>query len=181
MVARIGEIEDVNEERIQASVNKSTQNTHEVSDYLSYGIDALPEKGAKVVLLSLREKAHKIFIGVKRKLIDRKSKPGETRLYSKTGAQVYLDENDQIIIQTAGGAILTMKQDGTIELDGNQKSAITFEEFETVWNSFIAKYEAHTHTTIALGVPTSTVIVPLVTTDKDMTPAKSTKVKIGQN
>ena len=179
-MARLGDVDEVSTEIIKATVNKSVKNTHEVSDYNNFGVDSKPQKGAKVVLLSLREKAHKIMVGVKRLLTQQIAKPGETRLYSAFGSQVYLNEDGEIVIETASGAIMTMKDDATIEINGSAKSAMTFEDFESVWNAYIIKYEAHVHldpVSGSTGAPT----IPLVAGEKDMTPAKSLIVKLGAN
>jgi len=145
MGGRIGEVDSVDEERIQVSLNKSVKDTHEVSDYSPYGIDSRPEKGAKVALFNLGGIAHKLMMGVKTLVINTKSKPGETRLYSKTGAEIYLDEDDNITIQTSGGAVLIIREDGKIELNGNGKSSMTFDDFVTVWNAKVAHDDAHIH------------------------------------
>lgn len=179
-MARLGDIKESTEETIKVTVNDSTKNEHEVSDYNNYGIDSQPEKGAKAILLSLREKAHKILVGIKRKVTDRKAKPGETRLYSASGSEVYLNEDGEIVIQTSGGAIITMKSTGNIEINGNTKSAMTFEEFKLVWDAFIVAFEAHVHLG-NLGSPTGSPTVPLTSGQKDMTPAKSLKIKLGAN
>lgn len=180
-MARIADLEEVTEDTIKAVVNRSVKDVHEVSDYNNFGIDSLPQKGAKGLLLSLRNKAHKILIGIKRKVVDRKAKPGETRLYNAFGAEVYLNEAGQIVIKTASGAILTMKEDGSIEINGNTKSAMTFEEFEIVWNNRTTHYLAHTHSNGGGGSPTGAFIAPLLDNAKDMTPAKSLIVKLGAN
>ena len=99
---QIGKVESIDEERIQIKMNESVKTVYETSDYLPFGIDALPEKGAKAVLFNLGSKAFRLMLGIKRKVADRIAKPGETRLYSKTGSQVYLDENDDVIVQSAG-------------------------------------------------------------------------------
>ncbi len=148
-----------------------------VPDLIEFGIDALPQKGAKAILLSLREKAHKIMVGIKRKVIDRKAKPGETRLYSAFGSEVYLNEDGEIVIQTSSGAIITMKSDGNIELNGNTKSAMNFEDFKAVWDAFIVSHEGHLHLG-NLGSPTGPPTVALTPAQKDMTPAKNDKVKM---
>jgi phage gp45-like len=176
VAARIGEIDSSDEDVIKVSVNKTTKNVREVTDYVPYGIDSRPVAGLKVVLLSLREKAHKILMGIRRKPTDRVSKPGETRLYSASGSQVFLNEDGEIVIETSGGAIITMANDGNIELNGNTKSAMTFQDFETVWDAYIIHYEAHTHSNGNLGTPTGSIITPLAPTDKDMSDAENDKV-----
>lgn len=143
---RIAEVSKIDEDVIQVSIQKSVNNVREVSDYVPYGIDCLPETGAKVALFNLGSKAYKLMMGIKRKVTDRIAKPGETRLYSKTGSQVYLDENDDVIIETDGGAIITCKANGKVELNGNTKSSMTFDDFETIWNLFIVHMDAHIHT-----------------------------------
>ena len=180
-MVRRGEVKEVSEDTIKVSVNNTTRNEREVSDYNNYGVDSLPQKGAKGLLLSLREKAHKILVGIKRKTIDRKAKPGETRLYNAFGAEVYLKDNGDIVATTSGGAILTIKEDGDIEINGNVKSAMLWEDFNTVWTAFMTHYKAHTHTVISLGSATSTIIVPITGTQENMSPAKSDKIKLGAN
>lgn len=177
MGVRIGEIQTVDEERIQVRMSTSIDNTHEVTDYSPYGIDSLPEKDAKVALADLGQKSHKVMIGVRRKPDDKKAKPGEARLYSKTGSQVHLDEDDNIIIETADGAIIKVKENGVIELNGNTKSAMNWTDFNTVWTAFMTHYKAHAHIATGFGVPTSTINVPLTPAEEDMSAAENPLVR----
>lgn len=198
--ARIAEVEDVDETVIKASLSKGVKNVREVSDYSNYGIDSRPVKGLKCILLSLRNKAYKIFLGIKRQTVDRIAKPGETRLYNQIKSQVYLKENGDVVIESSSEAIITVKGDGTIvvenpsgatinmntdgiiEINGNAKSAMTFEDFEGVWNDFITHYKLHSHPNGNLGTPTLAFDLPAIgSAEEDMTPAKSLKVKLGEN
>jgi len=143
---RTAEISAVDEEVIQVQLQKTVNSSKEVSDYVPYGLDCLPEKGAKVVLFSLGSKLYQLMMGVKRKVTDRIAKPGETRLYSKTGSQVYLDKDDNIIIKNSGGGIIKVNSDNEIELNGNSKSSVTFDDLKIVYDLLIIHIDGHVHT-----------------------------------
>lgn len=175
-MGRVGEIDSVDDETIKASVSRSVENTREVNDYVPYGLDSRPVKGLKCLLISLREKAFKILIGVRRKETDKIAKSGESRLYSAFGSEVHLKEDGTIDIKTASGGIITMAAGGKINLNGNAKSAMNFQDFEAIWNAFIIAYELHVHTSALPGVPTSPPTLPLTNPQKDMSGAENDKV-----
>ena len=176
MSGRIGEVEKVDENSIQVSLHKDVKNVTETTDYSPYGIDSRPQKGAKVFLMNLGARAWKIMMGVRRKGADKKAKPGETRLYDKNGSEVYLREDGSILIKTAGGAMITLNSDGTIEVNGNAKSAMNWTDFNVVWSAFITHMDAHIHTDPVSGV-TGVPTVPTPAGAADMSSAENTKVK----
>lgn len=178
MGVRIGEVEDVDEERIQIRMNVGVKNLHEVTQYAPSGIDSRPSVDDKVAVLSLGNKPHKILMGVRKKAVDSKSKPGETRIYSKFGQQVYLNEDGEIVIDTPGGALITMKSNGNIELNGNADSAMSWTDFVSVWNAFIVHMDAHTHTATGFGIPTSSPNLPTPPSASDMSSSERDKVRL---
>ena len=70
-MARVGELDTVDEDVIKVSINKSVRNVREVDEFLPWGIDSRPISGLKAILFSLREKTHKIIMGIQRRDDDR--------------------------------------------------------------------------------------------------------------
>jgi len=176
MVGTIGEFESIDNDGIlKAALNKSVQNVREFTNYNNWGVDSVPKIGSKVYLLPLGSQNDKIGIGVRRPEAQVIAKPGEMRLYSDFNSQVYLKDDGTIIIQTAGGAIITMRTDGKMELNGNAQSSMTFEDFQTIWDAFITAYEGHFHNDPVSGV-TGSALPVLTTGEKDMSGAENDKV-----
>lgn len=176
MVGKIGEFESIDDDGIlKAELNKSVQNVREFTNYYNWGIDSIPKIGSKVYLLPLGSQNDKIGIGVRRPDTQVIAKPGETRLYSDFDSQVYLKDDGTIIIQTDGGAIITLRTDGKMELNGGAQSSMTFQDFVSVWNAFTAAFDAHIHSDPVSGV-TSAPTIPLTGPQKDMSGAENDKV-----
>ena len=92
--------------------------------------------------------------------------------------------NDTADAITAGLTIknvdtgLSIEFDGaTINIAGNTKSFMTFEDFEIVWNLFTTEYNAHLHTSVSGGGPTSAPTPGLTPGASDMSGAINTQVK----
>lgn len=172
----IAELESVGADgTLKAQLNKSISHVREFTNYNNWGVDSVPALGSKVYLVPLGSQNDKIGMGVRRPDTQAISKVGETRLYSDFGSQVYLKEDGTTIIQTSGGAIVTMRTDGKIELNGNAQSSMTFQDFLTIWDAFIVAYEAHFHNDPVSGV-TGSALPVLTAGEKDMSGAENDKV-----
>ena len=103
---------------------------------------------------------------------------GSVDMTTDAGSTLTMNADDEIIAETSGGATITMLANGKIELNGNAKNSMTFEDFETVWNNFITHYKLHTHSNGQSGSPTGTIIAPTTPAEEDMTAAKNEQVKL---
>jgi hypothetical protein len=147
--------------------NKDIQTPLEASPF---GIDSNPLKDMIAVYGPTEEKGKTVIIGYidKNKLAD----IGETRLYST-------DSDGNLKFYT------WLKNDGTMEIGGNTKHMVRYEELETAFNQLkadfnahITKYNAHIHLGVIAGFATSG--IPTVTdtaSSADISPAKIDEIK----
>jgi len=175
-IGTIGELDSVdNDGVLKVNLQKSIKNSREVTNYNNYGVDSVPPIGSKLFLLPLGSQSNKIGVGVRRTEAQAIATPGEHRVFSEFDSSVYLKKDGKIDIKTAGGAVITMNTNGKIELNGNAKSAMTFQDFVSVWDAFITAYEAHFHNDPVSGV-TGPPTTALTTPQKDMSAAENDKV-----
>lgn len=135
-----------------------------------FGIDSNPIKDMIAVYGQTEEKGKTVIIGYidKNKL----AASGETRLYS-------IDNNGNL------KTYVWLKNDGTMEIGGNTKHMVRYEELQTAFNqlkqdlnTFITIFNSHTHTGVTIGVgSTSTTTTPGTTSSADISPAKIDNIK----
>lgn len=176
MAGNIGELESVDDDgTLKVQLNKSVNQVREFTAYNNWGIDSVPSIGTKVYVSALGSQNDKIGLGVRRPTDQAIAKPGEARIYTAFGQQIHLKDNDEILIENDGGAMITLKPDGKIEINGNAQSSMTFQDFQTVWDAFIIAYESHFHNDPVSGV-TGSALPVLTGPQKDMSPAENDKV-----
>lgn len=135
-----------------------------------FGIDSNPIKDMIAVYGQTEEKGKTVIIGYidKNKL----AASGETRLYS-------IDNNGNL------KTYVWLKNDGTMEIGGNTKHMVRYEELQTAFNqlkqdlnTFITIFNSHTHTGVTIGVgSTSTTTTPGTSSSADISPAKIDNIK----
>ena len=102
-----------------------------------HGIDSNPVKDMIAVYAETAQKGETVIIGYLNK--DQLAEPGETRIYSTDANGVFKTS-------------IWLKADGTIEVGGNTKNLVRYQELEAAFNeltqnfnAFVEKYNAHTH------------------------------------
>ena len=135
-----------------------------------FGIDSNPIKDMIAVYGQTEEKGKTVIIGYidKNKL----AASGETRLYS-------IDNNGNL------KTYVWLKNDGTMEIGGNTKHMVRYEELQTAFNqlkqdlnTFITIFNSHTHTGVTIGGgSTSTTTTPGTSSSADISPAKIDNIK----
>lgn len=156
--------------RIIKVLRKGKSDVQTPMEAAPFGIDSNPIKDMIAVYGQTEEKGKTVIIGYidKNKL----AASGETRLYST-------DNN--------GGlkTYVWLKNDGTMEIGGNTKHMVRYEELQTAFNqlkqdlnTFITIFNSHTHTGVTIGVgSTSTTTTPGTTSSADISPAKIDNIK----
>lgn len=84
-----------------------------------------------------------------------------------------LQDGDTAIYSDGGGWIVC-RSDGSVEINGNTKSFVTWEDLNTAITSFLTALKAHTHNCTAPGTPSGPPLAPITL---DVTAAKTEKVK----
>jgi hypothetical protein len=134
-----------------------------------FGDDSQPLEDAVAIFADTSNNAEPVVIGYINK--NQLAGPGEKRLFS-------LDEDGNL------ATYLWLKADGTIELAGNTKNLVRYQELETAFNELNDKFNAmaqafnsHTHISASPGSPTSPPASPVQQSQADITPAKINELK----
>jgi len=176
MAGAIAELESVDDDgTLKAQLIKSISHVQEFTNYNNWGIDSVPKIGSKVYLLPLGSQNNKIGVGVRRPEAQAVSKPGETRLYSDFGSQVYLKDDGTTQLDNDGGAKIILRTNGKVEINGNSKSTVKFEDLKAVYDALVVHIDSHLHPDPVsgfTGVPT----VPTPPGASDITPSKNDTV-----
>lgn len=146
-------------------------------DVSPFGVDGVPPAGWKAVYSKTAVDGNEVLVGYINQ--NATSVEGELKLYSVNGA----NESITLILRT----------NGTMELGGNTKHLVRYEELATAYNSLkdtvdklVTAFNAHTHTTAGTGPPTPptplpTVIpppvIPVLPPTGDIGPAKINELK----
>ena len=156
--------------RIIKVLRKGKSDVQTPMESAPFGIDSNPIKDMIAVYGQTEEKGKTVIIGYidKNKL----AASGETRLYS-------IDNNGNL------KTYVWLKNDGTMEIGGNTKHMVRYEELQTAFNqlkqdlnTFITIFNSHTHTGVTIGVgSTSTTTTPGTTSSADISPAKIDNIK----
>lgn len=145
------DIIQVNDNRIVKAFrfikNYFAGNTHESAQCAPFGDDSCPIKGVNGLKTIVSTSSIQIIIGYFNK--NPKAAAGEKRLYSvKPDGSISFE--------------IWLKNDGTVEIGGNTDNMMrysemkkAFDQLESDFNSFINKYNTHTHgvTGAKTGVP----------------------------
>lgn len=115
---------------------------------------------------------------------------GGFKIALKTNDQIdpSVDEGEKEIYSHDGSskkAYIKWKASGDVEVNGNSKSAVRYEDLATAFNtlksdlnSFVSIFNAHVHTTVTgLGAPTPPA-VPGTPSSADIAPSESSTVKL---
>jgi hypothetical protein len=135
------------------------------------GDDSPPQNGDLVAIISIGP-AFKVAIGVQDSVVPEMD-PGEKKLFSRD----------------SGGAIaafVNFLAGGNLELNGNDYSAVRYQELETAFNqlksdfnNLVTAYNAHSHTGVTVGAGvTGSPVAAGVPSEADISPAESDTVKI---
>lgn len=135
-----------------------------------YGIDSNPVKDMIAIYAPTGEKGKTVIIGYLNK--NQLAGIGEFRTYST-------NENGELSFYT------WLKNDGTMEIGGNTKNMVRFQELETAFNqlkddfnTLVGKYNGHVHSGVASGVGvTSTATLTGSTSSANIAPAKIDEIK----
>lgn len=156
--------------RIIKVLRKGKSDVQTPMESAPFGIDSNPIKDMIAVYGQTEEKGKTVIIGYidKNKL----AASGETRLYS-------IDNNGNL------KTYVWLKNDGTMEIGGNTKHMVRYEELQTAFNqlkqdlnTFITIFNSHTHTGVTIGVgSTSTTTTPGTSSSADISPAKIDNIK----
>lgn len=156
--------------RIIKVLRKGKSDVQTPMESAPFGIDSNPIKDMIAVYGQTEEKGKTVIIGYidKNKL----AASGESRFYST-------DDNGSL------KTYIWLKNDGTMEIGGNTKHMVRYEELQTAFNqlkqdlnTFITIFNSHTHTGVTIGVgSTSTTTTPGTTSSADISPAKIDNIK----
>jgi hypothetical protein len=171
----VGSIGQTKESRVEEAIRiiKSeiyTDYTKESRQVSPPGIDANPivdDQGVLVLIDNTPGKS--VHVGV---YPDSQAEPGEIRIYSR-------DSGGEL------KALIWLKADGTIELNGNADNAVRYSQLETAFNTFKTDFNTfitnvfnlHMHPTAGTGPPSVPTLVG-VNTAADIAPAKVDEVKL---
>lgn len=157
-----------------------------------------PPNGSKVISLPIGTNGYKVGIAVDDNIEPEQLEPGDKIIYSsKDGVikgRIYLKNNGDILVTNDNGSYKLL-EDGTFEVNGNDKSFVTFDELDTALDNFKTSIEtsikgsvdagviAHTHISNGSGVPTNPGVgsIPGATpsVNIDISDAETTTVKTG--
>lgn len=134
-----------------------------------YGIDSCPVKDLVAVYGPTSESGKTVILGYFNR--QQLAAAGETRLFS-TNAQGELQ------------FYAWLRADGTMEIGGNSKNMVRYQELEAAFNelkgdfnALVNTFNSHTHTSAAPGSPTSTTPTPGTPSAADISPAKIDEIK----
>lgn len=159
----IGTIIKVTEEYLLVSYNNTIRYERKANYISAPGEDASPDVGDKVYAEDLKTRAKRVILGINYSNSKKKAAPGERRVFSKGGAEVWL------------------KNDGTVYLNGDGRTFMTYSDFANNWNMLVMWLQTHTHQVIAEGSPTSTPLEPIGTNISDISSSEVEKVETGSN
>lgn len=132
--------------------------------YQAPGVLAMPGDGARGVWLPIGGSSrYGVVVALQNYALSIQVEAGETAIYSTNAA---------------GGtvkALLKLKADGSIELNGSSKRLVTWDELNTALGSFMQALNLHTHPTAASGPPSP----PTAPLSLDIAAAKTTTIKTG--
>jgi phage gp45-like len=132
--------------------------------YQAPGVLAIPGDGARGVWLPIGGSGrYGVVVALQNYALNITIEAGETAIYSTTA--------DGQTVQ----ALVKLKADGTIELNGNSKRLVTWDELDAALQSLKTALNSHTHPTAATGPPSP----PTVPLSIDITAAKTTTLKTG--
>jgi len=137
--------------------------------YSPLGFFSRPPKGSRVVTIPLAGGRTRVVIAGANYQLNLSCTDGETIIYSTNAAgdtiksKIYLDAL------------------GNIELNGNTKRLVTWDELNTAITSLLTSLNSHTHVVASIGAPTgpASASVPPITFACNITAAKTTTVKTG--
>jgi len=133
--------------------------------YQAPGVLAIPGDGSRGVWLPIGGSSrYGLVVAMQNYSLNIQIEAGETAIYST---------------DAAGGtvkALIKLKADGTIEINGSSKKLVTHTELNTALQTFITALNLHTHGVISLGAPTSPPAGPM---SVDISAAATTTVKTG--
>jgi|LakMenEpi03Aug12_release.lakeMendotaPanAssembly.Ray.scaffolds.fasta_scaffold1121633_2 hypothetical protein len=145
---------------VQVSLFKKAR---EIPQALPYGVDSAPVREMVAVYANTADMGNSVIVGYVYK--DAVAEVGSIRLYSENG-YVYLRAN------------------GNLELLGDSKHMVRYEELETGFNSLkqsvtdlVTVFNAHTHTSTAPTTPTSTPLSAAIPPTATITGAKINEIK----
>jgi phage gp45-like len=128
------------------------------------GVLAIPGDGARGVWLPVGGSGrYGVVVALQNYALNITIEAGETAIYST---------------DAAGGtvkALVKLKADGTIELNGDDKRLVTWDELNTALQGLKTALNGHTHPTAATGPPSP----PTVPLSIDISAAKTTTLKTG--
>lgn len=160
-LAKFNNIDEDDKRQISVSFNNSLDYSRLSSEYYPPGIDSKPTVNSTLLSIDIGTQNQKAIVGARKSSEDSKASPGETRIYSK-----------------AGDVDIYLKEDGTIEIDGNEKSFMTFDDFAINWNNLMSWLSSHTHN--ADGTPTTPPLEPITNDISDISESESPNVKTGK-
>jgi phage gp45-like len=133
--------------------------------YQAPGILAMPGDGTRGIWVPVGGSSrYGVVVAAQNYAINITVEAGETAIFSTTA--------DGKTVQ----ALIKLKADGTIELNGNDKRLVTHAELDTALQTFITALNLHTHTSAAAGSPTTP---PVASLSLDISAAETETIKTG--
>jgi len=162
-------IDDLNR-RVVQFLRKGLYDVQTSQEVAPYGIDSCPVKDLVAVYGPTSESGKTVILGYFNR--QQLAAAGETRLFS-TNAQGELQ------------FYAWLKADGTMEIGGNSKNMVRYQELETAFNelkddfnTLVSTFNAHTHTGVTPGVGSSgSTATPGTSSAADISPAKIDEIK----
>ncbi len=129
-----------------------------------YGFISIPKSGAKILFLS----SGNVTVGVASDSEDRPSlEEGEIAVYASKESYIKLNKDGSMTIKPASGKELfvdaPIRSSGTIQADGDISSSANISDVKGSIEIMRTTYNNHTHGVTAIGSPTSTPVLPLMT------------------
>jgi hypothetical protein len=143
--------------QVQLSNESDTQT---VQFFPLSGDDSPPQINDKVVVLPIGP-AFKVALAIQDSVVPSMG-AGEKKLYSR-------DSNGVI------AAFINFLSNGNLELNGDAKSAVRFEDLKTAFNQLKTDFDTHNHPTAPTGPVSTPSTAP---STADITPAESSTVKL---
>lgn len=139
------------------------------AEAMPFGDDSQPLKDMVAILGDTSNNAEPVILGYINK--NQIAGPGEKRLFS-------LDSDGNL------ATFVWLKSDGSIEIGGNTKNMVRYQELEAAFNDLKGKYNelvtafnTHTHISALPGTPTGTPSAIGTPSNADISPAKINEIK----
>lgn len=156
-----------------------------VQSFVPFGTFGNPQDGTQGILFNIRNNESNIiaFNGDPENRIKKNCKKGEYGIGNPlTKTHIYFKEDGSVEIKLNSGNGIVITKTGDIELNGNSKLFVTYDELNSSLQSLVSEINTHIHTTTAtIGSSATPGVIssPTVSMDLDISSSKTTTIKTG--